>query len=171
MRCSPKQRNTSTTRKPFYLSEKTLPRKKRKAGARKSESGALGDRDRSPRRDRENKERSLKRRGNIRDRLGLPQPEMQHQYPPRQFTPLTASVSQVLRETQHEKFLRWPSHMKTYLAKRDSTKYCEFHRDHGHRTDDCIQPRKEIEYLIRRGHLCRFVASEGQDQAPPPSPR
>ena len=61
--------------------------------------------------------------------------------------------------------------MKTDPAKRDSTKYCEFHRDHRHRTDDCIQLRKEIEYLIRRGHLSRFVALEGRDQTPPPSPR
>ena len=61
--------------------------------------------------------------------------------------------------------------MKTDPAKRDLTKYYEFHRDHGHRTDDCIQLGKEIEYLIRRGHLRRFVASEGRDQAPPLSPR
>ena len=40
--------------------------------------------------------------------------------------------------------------MKTDVAKKDSTKYCEFHRDHGQRTDDCIHLRKEIEYLIRR---------------------
>ena len=61
--------------------------------------------------------------------------------------------------------------MKTDPAKRDLTKYCEFHRDHEHRTDDCIQPRKEIEYLIRHGHLRRFMASKGWDQALPPSPR
>ena len=61
--------------------------------------------------------------------------------------------------------------MKTDPTKRDLTKYCEFHRDHGHRTDDCIQLRKEIEYLIQRGHLRRFVASEGRDQASPLSPR
>ena len=60
--------------------------------------------------------------------------------------------------------------MKTDPTKKDSTKYCEFHRDHGHRIDDCIQPRKEIEYLIRRGHLRCLVASEGRGQAPPPSP-
>ena len=80
-------------------------------------------------------------------------------------------MSQVLRDTQHEKFLRWPSQMKKDPAKKDSTKYCEFHRDHGHRTDDCIKLRKEIEYLIRRGQLRRFVASEGRGQAPPSSPR
>ena len=60
--------------------------------------------------------------------------------------------------------------MKTDPTKRELTKYCEFHRDHGHRTDDCIHLRKEIKYLIRRGHLHRFVASEGRDQAPPTSP-
>ena len=61
--------------------------------------------------------------------------------------------------------------MRSNPTKRDNTRYCEFHRDHGHRTDDCIQLRKEIEYLIRRGHLRRYIASEGQDQAQPPPPR
>ena len=61
--------------------------------------------------------------------------------------------------------------MRKDPTKRDNTRYCEFHRDHGHRTDDCIQLRKEIEYLIRRGYLCRYIASEGQDQAQPPPPR
>ena len=125
------------------------------------------DRERSPRRDRE---RSPKRRGSVRDRLG-PQPELRHQYSPRRFTPLTATVSQVLREVQHEKFLIWPSQMRTDPTKRDNTRYCEFHRGHGHRTDDCIQLRKEIEYLIRRGYLRRYIASEGQDQAQPPPSR
>ena len=62
--------------------------------------------------------------------------------------------------------------MRSDPTKRDNTKYCEFHRDHGHWTDDYIQLRKEIEYLIRRGYLRRFVASEGQNKAqPPPPPR
>ena len=61
--------------------------------------------------------------------------------------------------------------MRTDPTKRDNTRYCEFHRDHGHRADDCIQLRKEIEYLIRRGYLCWYIASEGQDQARPPPPR
>ena len=60
--------------------------------------------------------------------------------------------------------------MKSDPAKRDDTKYCEFHRGHGHRTDDCIQLRNEIEYLIQRGHLSRYVASEGQERVQPPPP-
>ena len=128
-------------------------------------------RDRSPRRNRENRERSPRRRGNFRDRLGPPQPELQQRYSPLQYTPLTTSVSQVLREVQHENFLRWPSQIKSNPTKRDNTKYCEFHRDHGHRIDDFIQLRKEIKYLIRRVHLCRYVALEGQEQVQPPPPR
>ena len=61
--------------------------------------------------------------------------------------------------------------MRMDPTKRDNTRYCEFHRDHGHRTDNCIQLRKEIEYLIRRGYLRRYIASEGQDQVQPPPPR
>ena len=61
--------------------------------------------------------------------------------------------------------------MKSDPARRDDTKYCEFHKDHGHQTDDCFQLKKEIEYLIRRGHLSRYVASEGWDRVQPQPPR
>ena len=61
--------------------------------------------------------------------------------------------------------------MRSDPTKRDNTRYCEFHRDHGHRTDDFIQLKKEIEYLIRRGYLRCFIASEGESQAQPPLPQ
>ena len=67
--------------------------------------------------------------------------------------------------------------MRSDPTKRDNTRYCEFHRDYGHRTNDCIQLRKEIEYLIRRGYLRRFISSEGHAQSqpraqqPPPPPQ
>ena len=63
--------------------------------------------------------------------------------------------------------------MKSDPAIRDNSKDCEFCRDYGHRTDDYIQLKREIEYLIRRGYLRRFVSSENQAynqalyQAPP----
>ena len=72
---------------------------------------------------------------------------------------------------QHERFLRWPSQIKSDPARRDDTKYCEFHKGHGHRTDDCIQLKKDIEYLIRRGQLSPYMASEGQERVQPPPPR
>ena len=71
--------------------------------------------------------------------------------------------------------------MKSDPTARDNTKYCEFHRDYGHRTDDCVQLKREIECLIRRGYLRRFISPENQPQnqaqnqalaqQPPPPPR
>ena len=56
--------------------------------------------------------------------------------------------------------------MKSDPAIRDNTRYFEFHRDYGHRTDDCIPLKKEIEYLIRCGYLRRFIAPKNQPQNP-----
>ena len=53
------------------------------------------DRERYPKIDGE---RSPKRHGNLKDSLGPPQHERRQRYSPRRFTPLTASISQVLRE-------------------------------------------------------------------------
>ena len=61
--------------------------------------------------------------------------------------------------------------MKSDPAKRDDTKYHEFHKGHGHRTNDYIQLKNEIEYLIRRGHLSCYMASEGQERVQPPPTR
>ena len=54
--------------------------------------------------------------------------------------------------------------MKSDPATRDNTKYCEFHRDYGHRTNNCIQLKREIEYLIQRGYLRRFISPRNQAQ-------
>ena len=71
---------------------------------------------------------------------------------------------EVLREVRNEQFLRWPTQMKSDPATRDNSKYCELHRDYGHLTDDCIQLKREIEYLIRRGYLRRFISPGNQAQ-------
>ena len=55
------------------------------------------DQEKSPRKDRE---RSPKRWGKLRDRLGPPQYERRRRYSPQRFTPLTTSVSQVLNEVR-----------------------------------------------------------------------
>ena len=54
--------------------------------------------------------------------------------------------------------------MKSNPATRDNTKYCEFHRDYGHRTNNCIQLKREIEYLIQREYLRRFISPGNQAQ-------
>ena len=144
----------------YINGEETLISKKESSSTHKDKSGADRRRGRNSKRQsdqegspKKNGERSPKRRGNLRDRLGLPQSKRRRRYSPQCFTPLTASISQVLREVRNEQFLRWPTQMKSDPTTRDNSKYCEFHRDYGHRTDDCIQFKREIEYLIRRRYL------------------
>ena len=137
----------------YINGEETLISKKENSSTHKEKNGTDKRRGRSPKRqnDRERSpkkdgEQSPKRRGNLRDRLGPPQLERRRRYSLQRFTPLIALVSQVLREVRNEQFLRWPTQMKSDPATRDNSRYCEFHRNYGHRTDDCIQLKREIEY-------------------------
>ncbi|GJT25228.1 hypothetical protein Tco_0895165 [Tanacetum coccineum] len=44
-----------------------------------------------------------------------------------------------------------PPPMITPTKKRDPNKYCEFHADTGHNTDECMQLRKQIDEMIKSG--------------------
>ena len=76
----------------YINDEEALMSKWGSSSAQKEKSKDEKKRDRSPRRRRdqdrslwrniENKDRSPKIRGNVRDRLGPPQPELQSGYPP-----------------------------------------------------------------------------------------
>ncbi|GMH26976.1 hypothetical protein Nepgr_028819 [Nepenthes gracilis] len=61
-----------------------------------------------------------------------------------------------------EKFLKWPK-----LLKKDSgnqSKYCDFHRSSAHSTEDYKTLQREIEELIRRGHLAKFIKGLKKNQ-------
>ncbi|GKE02462.1 hypothetical protein Tco_1390445 [Tanacetum coccineum] len=50
-----------------------------------------------------------------------------------------------------------PPPMVTPAEKRDLNKYCEFHADTGHSTDECMQLRRQIEEMIKSGKLSQFI--------------
>ncbi|GJS92216.1 reverse transcriptase domain-containing protein [Tanacetum coccineum] len=57
---------------------------------------------------------------------------------------------------ESEKFK--PLHpMVTPVDKRSSNKFCEFHNDKGHSTDECMQLKKQIEELVKAGKLSHFI--------------
>ncbi|XP_030969721.1 uncharacterized protein LOC115989997 [Quercus lobata] len=53
------------------------------------------------------------------------------------YTPLNAPLNQVLMQIKDDPSLKWPEKMKGDPNKRNKNKYCRFHRDHGHDTDEC----------------------------------
>ena len=53
--------------------------------------------------------------------------------------------------------LRKPKQIWTAPNRRDKSKYCMYHRDHGYNTNDCFDLKEEIEFLIQQGYLKDFV--------------
>ncbi|XP_043807324.1 uncharacterized protein LOC122721969 [Manihot esculenta] len=106
-----------------------------------------------------------------RDQRPLP-PRTSEQRPlpswvPEKPTPLNASRAEVLVAVQDKEFLQWPKPLKSKADQRNPDKYCQFHRTHGHDTNNCFQLIAEIERLIKRGHLKNFVKKpEGQRPQP-----
>ncbi|GAV58419.1 hypothetical protein CFOL_v3_01953, partial [Cephalotus follicularis] len=49
--------------------------------------------------------------------------------------------------------IQWPTPLRSALEKRDLEKYCRYHRDHRHDTEECRHLKNQIEDLICKGHL------------------
>nr|GEW17772.1 reverse transcriptase domain-containing protein [Tanacetum cinerariifolium] len=60
-----------------------------------------------------------------------------------------------------------PAPMVTPIEKRNSNKFCDFHNDKGHSTDECMQLKKQIEELVRAGKLSHLIKEikQGRDQS------
>ncbi|XP_075640663.1 uncharacterized protein LOC142612455 [Castanea sativa] len=79
------------------------------------------------------------------------------------FTPLNATIDQVLMHIKDEGVLTFPGKLKGDPNKRSRDKYCRFHRDRGHDMSDCYDLKQQIETLIRQGKLQRFISKERTD--------
>ncbi|XP_059650655.1 uncharacterized protein LOC132296472 [Cornus florida] len=93
------------------------------------------------------------------------------------YTPLNMPIDQVFLQIQDESYLKWPPKLKSDPARRPRDKCCRFHKDHGHATEDCFDLKDQIETLIRRWHMRKFIVGNdrtdinplraGRDNHPP----
>ncbi|XP_065634648.1 uncharacterized protein LOC136069739 [Quercus suber] len=67
-------------------------------------------------------------------------------------------------QIKDDPFLKWPEKMKADPNKCNRNKYCHFHRDHGHDTDECFDLKQQIENLIRQGKLRNFLRRDHKDE-------
>ncbi|XP_059436595.1 uncharacterized protein LOC132169598 [Corylus avellana] len=87
-----------------------------------------------------------------------PRPNQHQQYV--EWTPLNTTVYKVFMEVKKDPSFRWPGRMKPPPQNRNTRKFCEYHNDHGHQTEDCISLRFEIEKFLRNGKLLNFLVEE-----------
>ncbi|XP_070009664.1 uncharacterized protein [Nicotiana sylvestris] len=50
-----------------------------------------------------------------------------------------------------------PKPLQTYPYQKNPNLMCKYHGTHGHRTEDCIQLREEVDHLFNEGHLREFL--------------
>ncbi|GJU50396.1 hypothetical protein Tco_1219951 [Tanacetum coccineum] len=47
--------------------------------------------------------------------------------------------------------------MTTLVEKRNQAKFCEFHDEVGHNTDECMHLKKQIEEMLKAGKLSHLI--------------
>ncbi|XP_030949919.1 uncharacterized protein LOC115973819 [Quercus lobata] len=73
------------------------------------------------------------------------------------FTPLVMLVDKILTQIKDKHYLKWPRPLHSSPNVRDKNKYCRFHKDHNHNTEDCRDLKEQIEELIQKGKLQKYV--------------
>ncbi|RWV83798.1 hypothetical protein GW17_00054548 [Ensete ventricosum] len=66
--------------------------------------------------------------------------------------------------------LKAPNPIRTRFKEDDHGHYCRFHRDYGHDTKECYDLKNQIEYLIHRGHLDRYMRKPREPSLCPKGP-
>ncbi|KAL2227192.1 UNVERIFIED_CONTAM: Retrovirus-related Pol polyprotein from transposon [Sesamum indicum] len=87
----------------------------------------------------------------------------QYQRKYQKYTPLNTTRAKALLMLERKDVLRWPKPTRVTPARKNSHKYCRFHRERGHNTDECYQLKDEIERLIRQGYFRDLIARSYQD--------
>ena len=66
-------------------------------------------------------------------------------------------VDKILMQIKDEHYLKWPRPLHLSPNIYDKNKYYRFHKDYGHYTEDCRDLKEQIEELIQKGKLQKYV--------------
>ncbi|XP_065628036.1 uncharacterized protein LOC136066910 [Quercus suber] len=62
-------------------------------------------------------------------------------------------VHRVLKKIKNEPYFKWPNKMSGNPEKRNQDRYCQYHEDHGHATEDCRNLWNYLDQLVQEGWL------------------
>ncbi|KAL0394904.1 UNVERIFIED_CONTAM: hypothetical protein Slati_4456600 [Sesamum latifolium] len=76
------------------------------------------------------------------------------------YTPLTVPITQALMAVEGKGLLSRPRIYRDGRRQPKSNKFCRFHNNYGHTTEECRHLKSEIERLIQNGYLQEYVCWE-----------
>ncbi|KAL0420239.1 UNVERIFIED_CONTAM: hypothetical protein Slati_3046800 [Sesamum latifolium] len=76
------------------------------------------------------------------------------------YTPLTVPITQVFTAVEEKGLITRPRSWRDTPQCPKSDKFCRFHNDYGHATEECRHLKNEIERLIQNGYLQEYVCWE-----------
>ena len=77
---------------------------------------------------------------------------------------LTATIEEIYIATQNRENYRPPRPLRGNPAKRNPNKYCRYHREQGHDTNDCWDLKDAVEDLMRDDRLQEYKANRDGPQ-------
>ncbi|GAV60823.1 hypothetical protein CFOL_v3_04351 [Cephalotus follicularis] len=114
----------------------------------------------APAKEEKRKERSELHRDDLRHKLSKREESPRrgaHILAYNSFAPLLETRTRILAMEKDKVPIQWPAPLRSSAKKRDVDKFFQYHRDHGHDTEECRHLKNQIEDLIRRGHLRKYV--------------
>ncbi|XXG54223.1 hypothetical protein AAC387_Pa03g2164 [Persea americana] len=77
-------------------------------------------------------------------------------------------IYRLLNKIKAQPFFKWPRPMATDPSSRDQSRFCAYHKQNGHRTDECKSYKFHLENLVKEGHLREYIKQEGRGDDRPP---
>jgi hypothetical protein len=73
------------------------------------------------------------------------------------YTTFKEPIYRLLPFIKDKPYFEWPPKMPGDPATRETKPYCNYHREHGHLTEQCRAYKYHLEHLVKNGHLKQFV--------------
>ena len=127
---------------------------------------AIGGKEKPKEKKKEIEDDHRRRKRDRVDRLNVEGNKRRDDKNPRavKFTPLVMLVDQILAQIKDEQFLKWPRSLHLSPNVHNKRKYCRFHKDYEYYTKDCRDLKEQIEELIQKGKLQKFVKKGDPDR-------
>ncbi|XP_056696908.1 uncharacterized protein [Spinacia oleracea] len=80
------------------------------------------------------------------------------------YTPLALPRKEIFSLNRNDEKWKLPGKLKSNPARRNKNKWCEFHDDFGHHTEECNSLKDNIEDLVRRGYLKQYLLDRREEK-------